>query len=56
MIITIALLIIGIIIFIGGMYYFLKEKHDMESRKIYLITSIVGIIITLGVLIKLFLF
>lgn len=52
MIITAALLIIGVMVLIGGIYFLVKEKDDPESRKIYLITIIGGIIIILGVILK----
>lgn len=45
MILSIIGLIIGILIFIAGLYYFVKEKNDMDSRKIYGITMLIGLII-----------
>ena len=45
-------LIIGIMMFLGGIYYLIKEKNDIESRKIYLIASFVGLVITLAAVIK----
>lgn len=39
-------LIIGLLILIAGIYYLAKEKQDAESRKIYSITIIVGVIVT----------
>ena len=38
-------IIIGILIFGGGIYYLSKEKNDAESKKIYMAISIIGIII-----------
>lgn len=42
MIFSIALLTIGILVLFGGIYYFVKEKADAESRKIYGIISGAG--------------
>lgn len=52
MIITVALLMIGIMVLIGGVYFLIREKADPESRKIYLITIAAGIIIIIGVIAK----
>ena len=52
MIITIIMLIIGLAILIGGLYYLVKEKEDKESRRIYAITVAVGAVIAIGTLIK----
>lgn len=49
-------LIIGVLIFCAAIYYFVKEKEDMESRKIYGIASVVGMLITVAMLVKIFLF
>ena len=35
MIIGIIGVIIGILLIVAGVYYFVKEKNDVESRKIY---------------------
>lgn len=35
--------LIGAMIFIGGLYYRNKEKNDAEAQKIYTIASIVGL-------------
>ncbi len=56
MIITIVLLIIGILVFLGGLFYLIKEKHDKESRGIYTITSAIGAVIVIAAIIKLFVF
>lgn len=40
-------MIVGLMILVGGLYYFIKEKNDKESRKIYGIASIVGAVIVL---------
>ena len=34
MIATIVALVIGIAVFCGGIYYFVKDKKDRESRRI----------------------
>lgn len=49
-------LLVGILIFCVGLYYLMKEKDDAESRKIYMVTTIVGAVITLGMLAVMFLF
>lgn len=43
--------IIGAFIMGAGIYYFSKEKHDPESRKIYSIAAAVGSIIFVVMLI-----
>jgi DNA helicase HerA-like ATPase len=55
MIFTIVGLIIGAMILAGGLYYLIKEKHDMESRKIYGIASAAGGILLVAMFIKLIL-
>ena len=52
MIITIIMLLIGIMILGGGLYYLLKEKGDEEARRIYLITVLAGAVLTIGVIVK----
>lgn len=42
MVIKIIATIIGAMVLGAGLYYFVKEKHDSESRKIYSIVSIIG--------------
>lgn len=44
---TIAALLIGLLIFGAGLYYFVQNKHDAESRKIYGITAAVGAVIAI---------
>lgn len=56
MIITMIALLIGIAILCGGLYYLVKEKDDQESRKIYTITAVIGAAITIGMLLKMFVF
>ena len=52
MILTIIALVIGVMILAGGMYYLRKEKNDPESKKIYLITMLIGGVILIGVIVK----
>lgn len=52
--VTIIGLVIGILVLAGGLYYLIKEKEDKESRNIYLIASLIGIVITAVCIIKLF--
>lgn len=40
-------LIIGALISGAGIYYLIKEKNDSESKKIYGITTLVGVIIAI---------
>lgn len=46
MIIKIIGLIIGVLIFGAGIYYFVKEKGDRESKKIYTVISVIGGMVT----------
>ena len=55
MIVAIIAVLIGLLL-IGAGYYFIKEKSDKESRKIYMITMLIGVIIVIGALVKIFLF
>lgn len=48
-------LLIGLLILIFGIYYFVKEKQDKESRVIYGITIGVGLIIILAIIIRIIL-
>lgn len=45
-------ILIGMLIICFGIYYLIKEKNDIESKKIYTITSVVGIIILVVMVIK----
>lgn len=45
-------ILIGAIISGGGSYYFIKEKRDSESRKIYGITTVIGVVIFIGMILK----
>jgi len=51
-IIAIIALVIGIMITGAGIYFLVKEKNDPESRKIYTITAISGVVIVVGSVIK----
>lgn len=46
MVIGIIGIIIGLLVLGAGLYYLIKEKDDKESKKIYGITSGVGVLIT----------
>lgn len=37
----------------AGIYYLVKEGKDAETKKIYSITSVVGALIVVGMIIKL---
>ena len=56
MIVAIIAVLIGLLLIGAGGYYFIKEKSDKESRKIYMITMLIGVIIVIGALVKIFLF
>ncbi len=49
---TIAVLIIGIAVLAGGLYYLTRSKGDRESQKIYGVTAIVGAAAIVGAVIK----
>lgn len=53
MAITIIGIIIGTMIFGAGIYYLAKEKTDREARKIYTITTVAGVLILAGAILKL---
>lgn len=55
MIIRILGLIIGVLLIGAGIWYLVKEKHDCESRKIYTVVTIVGVVIVAGSLCSLLL-
>lgn len=50
MIIKIIGMVIGLMITGAGLYYFIKEKNDKESRKIYGIFIVVGGVIFIAAL------
>jgi len=49
---TVVGFLIGAMILGAGVYYYLKNKEDMESRKIYGITGIIGAAIVVGMAVK----
>ncbi len=55
MIFNIVGLAIGLMILGAGIYYLVKEKEDRESRKIYSITTVVGAVITIFMVVKIIL-
>ena len=54
MIISAVVLLAGLAILAGGAYYMVKEREDRESRKIYLITAVVGVVVAVGGAVYLF--
>lgn len=40
-------IIIGILVLIVSLYYLFKDKEDKESKKIYTISSVFGLVIIL---------
>lgn len=52
MFITIALLVVGLLILCGGLYYLAREKQDAEARKIYSVASSVGALLAVAVVVK----
>lgn len=55
MIVKVIALLIGILIMGAGIYYLVTEKNDKEARKIYMITTIVGLAIIVVDLIQIML-
>ena len=54
MVIGIIGIVIGLLVLGAGIYYLIKEKDDKESKKIYGITSGVGVVVAvIGVVILL---
>lgn len=53
MIWSVIFLVIGIMVLVAGLYYFRKEKNDLESRKIYGIVSVAGVVIVVYTAVKL---
>lgn len=51
---NIIVLLIGFLIFCTGIYYLLKSSNDKESKKIYSITSIIGAVIVIVFIFKIF--
>ncbi len=56
MVISIIGIIIGVMILGTGIYYLAKEKHDSESKKIYTITSVIGAVLVIAMILKLIFF
>lgn len=54
MILNIIILLAGLLILSGGLYYLFKERVDRQSRNIYGITSVVGAVIVIAVVVKAF--
>lgn len=54
MVIGIIGIIIGLLVLGAGIYYLVKEKNDLESKKIYSIVSAVGAVVTIVAAIILF--
>ncbi len=52
MIFNIVGIVIGVLIFVFGVSYFLKEKNDRESRKIYAVTTVIGAVISVIMVLK----
>lgn len=46
-------IIIGVAVLGAGIYYFVKEKNDAESKKIYSVVSVLGALLTLVMLLRL---
>ncbi len=55
MIVSIVCIVIGILILGAGIFYLVKEKKDAESKKIYIITLVIGAVITAVMAVKLIL-
>ena len=55
MIFNIVALLVGIMLFIAGIGYAIKEKDDPESKKIGMITGAIGAVITVFIIVKMFL-
>lgn len=52
-ILTVVILIIGALIFGAGLYYLVREKNDLESKKIYSVITLVGAVMVIGTILKL---
>ncbi len=53
MIVTIIGLLIGLLVLGAGIYYLVKEKEDPESKKIYTVASVIGLVVTVVTAIRL---
>lgn len=56
MVITVIGLLVGLVIFVAGIFYLHKEKEDAESRKIYGITAGAGGVIFVAMVLRLLFF
>ncbi len=45
-------LFVSVMILVGGLYYLFQSKDDKESRNIYLIVSLIGLIATIIFIIR----
>lgn len=52
MILSIVILLVGLLILCGGLYYLTKNPGDPEARKIYGITAAVGAVIAIAAAVK----
>ena len=46
-------LVIGVLLLIAGVIYLVKEKEDRDARKIYIITALIGAVVTVFMVIRL---
>lgn len=46
-------LVIGILLLIAGVIYLVKEKEDQDARKIYMVTALIGLIVTIFMVVRL---
>jgi len=46
-------LAIGILLLIAGVIYLVKEKEDQDARKIYMITALIGAVVTIFMVFRL---
>lgn len=51
---AIIIAIIGVMLFGAGVYYLIKEKNDVESKKIYSIVTTVGAVVIIASAIYIF--
>ena len=53
MMLEVILLPIGVMMAIAGVYYRVKDKDDAESRKIYGIVALIGVVLAVAMAVKL---
>lgn len=46
-------LAVGILLLIAGVIYLVKEKEDQDARKIYMVTALMGLIVTIFMVVRL---